>query len=203
MIKEAKNSFIIYVMSLSVLCASCSGGLSPKDYVHYIENPGNGLLVKEEVNGVNYELQYQPTDYCVMQEKRSFSVPGDEFAQLRKRFSGLEHYVLRIKSKDMDSLVNKMDDTAKYKKGITEYFDFGIQKDIKLIEGKDTVPCSICQADANTGISEYYTFSMGFPANHFEGDRYFVFMNKILKTGNVKLAITDKSMKSLPALKMM
>lgn len=198
-----KSSFLAYGIILSVLCASCSGGLSPKEYVHYIENPGNGLLIKGGVNGVKYELQYQPIDYCVMQEKRSFSVPDDEFAQLRKRFSGLEHYVLRIERKSMDSLVSKMNDTAKYKKGVTEYFDFGIQKDIKLIEGKDTVKCSICQVDANTAISQYYVFTLGFPANHFEGDRYFEFGNKILKTGDVKLAITDKSMKNLPALKMM
>lgn len=152
-------------------------------------------------------LQYEPVDYCVMLEERSFSIPKETFKTEYNRFKGLEHYVFRIEKSDMDSLVIKMKDTAKYKKGITEYFDFGIQKDIKLIKGADTIPCSICLCDANTGVSQYYTFSLGFydGSNRDESsqpDRTFMYNNKILHTGNVLLHIKGKDIKRIPDLKM-
>lgn len=187
------------------LLVSCSHGLLPADYVKYVESPTNGLKIKQEVNSVSYSLQYEPTDYCVMLEERSFSIPKETFEAEYNRFKGLEHYVFRIDKGGMDSLVNKMDDTAKYKKGITEYLDFAIQKDIKLIKGSDTIPCSICQCDANTGISPYYTFSLGFYNDNTSSeqpDRTLMYRNKILHTGTIALRIKGKDIKDLPGLNM-
>jgi len=160
-------------------------------------------------NGVGYTLQYEPTSYCVMLEKRSFSIPANEFKTEYERFKGLEHYTLRIEKSSMDSLVNKLGDTSKYKKAAAEYFDFRIRKDITLIEGSDTIPCSICEPDANTGMTQYYTFSLGFSNNNgqstqsdSQADRIILFNNKILHTGDVKLCIKEKDVKSIPELKM-
>ena len=182
----------------------------PAEYVKYVENPDNGLNLKQKVNGVIYTIQYEPTDYCVMLEERSFSVPEETFETERKRFKGLEHYIFRINKIGMDSLVAKLGDTAKYKKGVTEYLDFRIQKDIRLVKGSDTVTCSICQRDANTGISEYYTFSLGFyskqdevPVQEANADRTFLYNNKMLQTGNIMLRMRGKDIDHIPGLKML
>ncbi|HTA81450.1 MAG TPA: hypothetical protein VK783_00820 [Bacteroidia bacterium] len=198
-------SFIFLVAILT----SCKHGVTPSEYVKYVEKTENGLHIEKQFNGVGYTLQYEPVAYCVMLEERSFNIPEDVFKKEYDRFKGLEHYVLRINKTDMDSLINKLGDTSKYKKGITEYFDFRIQKDIKLIEGLDTIPCSICQADANSGISEYYTFSLGFSeknaelASAQEADRVIEYENKILHTGKISLVVTGKNIKNIPGLKIM
>jgi hypothetical protein len=192
-----------------VLVTSCNRSVPPAEYVHYIENPSNGLKINEAVNGVTYSLQYEPVNYCVMLEKRSFAIPSGEFKKEYERFKGLEHYTFRIEKSGMDSLVNKLGDTSKYKKSVQEYFDFWIQKDIKLVKGKDTIPCSICQIDANTGISQYYTFSIGFAGDENERqlgkeiDRIFLFDNKKLHTGNINLCVKGKDLEHVPELKMM
>ncbi|HXB11330.1 MAG TPA: hypothetical protein VNZ45_05045, partial [Bacteroidia bacterium] len=189
-----------------IIIVSCNKGVPPSEYVKYVENPKNGLKVKEDVNGVGYILQYEPVAYCVMLEKRSFTIPDDEFKKEYDRFKGLEHYTFRIDKTEMDSLVNKLGDTSKYKKGVAEYFDFWIQKDIKMVMGNDTIPCSICQPDANTGMSQYYTFSLGFSYKNdpeAQTDRHIVFNNKILHTGNITLCVKGKYVKSIPVLKMM
>lgn len=201
---------ILTSITVTISLVSCNKGVAPQEYVKYIENPGNGLKITEQVNGVGYSLQYEPAAYCVMLEKRSFSIPQDIFKKEYERFKGLEHYTFRIEKSSIDSLVNKLGDTSKYKKAVAEYFDFWIQKDIKMIEGSDTIPCSICQADANTGIMQYYTFSLGFsnrntqdvPLNE-QADRTILFNNKVLHTGNVKLDVKGKDVKSIPELKMM
>lgn len=160
------------------------------------------------MNGVTYSLQYEPVNYCVMLEERSFSIPKETFEAEYNRFKGLEHYIFRIDRASMDTLTNKISDTSKYKKAITDYFDFWLQKDIKLIKGTDTIPCSICQPDANTNISQYYTFSIGFyngdnrNTASDQADRTFLYNNKILHTGNVLLHIKGKDIKHIPGLKM-
>lgn len=197
---------IPFILSLLIFLAACSHKATPQEYVHYIEKNGNGLLVKQNYNGVDYSLQYQPADYCVMMEKRSFNIEEETFAILKKRFSGLEHYLLRINRTDMDNLVNKLGDSSRYKKSIATYLDFDIQKDIKLLAGKDTIPCSICVPDANSGITQYYTYSLGFSkviesASGEKEDRIILYKNKILNTGTVMLNVKYQDIEKIPALK--
>ncbi|HWY99323.1 MAG TPA: hypothetical protein VNY36_09565 [Bacteroidia bacterium] len=202
-----KNIIRYIFLFASIIIVSCDKTMPPSEYVKYVENPENGLKIKREVNGVGYILQYQPTEYCVMLEKRSFSIPLDIFKEEYNRFKGLEHYTLRIDKSAMDSLVDKLGDTSKYKKTITEYFDFKIQKDIKLIEGSDTIPCALCEVDA--GLTGSYTFSLGFPNKNNEpqsaqkSDKIILYQNKFLNTGNVILCVKGKDVKNIPALKMM
>jgi hypothetical protein len=207
MMKYRKYIYFSVLLSALILTA-CKKSVSPAEYVKYVEQPGKGLHIQKQFNGVEYSLQYEPTEYCVMLEKHSLSVPRDVFKEEYKRFKGLEHYTLRIDRAGMDSLVNKLGDTSKYKKSITEYFDFKIQKDIKLVKGQDTIPCSICQCDANTGNSRYYAFSLGFYSknNREESsadDRVIEFENKNLHTGKVNLVVSGNDIMDIPALKMM
>ena len=200
---------IPYIILFSAVMTSCSNKeVPPREYVRYVESPSNGLKIQQEVNGVRYELQYQPINYCVMLEKRSFSIPSEIFEQEHKRFEGLEHYSFRIDKTAMDNLVGKLGDSSKYKKSITQYFDFGIQKDIKLVEGNDTIPCGVCEIDA--GIANSYTFTLGFPNKNNESqtdrsqaDRYIIYENKILHTDKVALCVKGKDVKNVPGLKMM
>lgn len=201
--RKLYHYFILIAFMLGL--ASCSNReVPPAEYVHYVQNPANGLQVNQKVNGVSYTLQYEPVDYCVMLEKRSFSIPKEVFKQEYNRFKGLEHYTLKIDKEGTDKLMNVLSDTSAYKKSKTTYFDFAIQKDIKLIEGTDTIPCSICQLDANTGISPYYTYTLGF--YHKSGtagsaDRVVYFQSKPLNTGNVLLCVKNKAIKNIPGLK--
>lgn len=194
-----------FLISMAVLVSCTRHEAAPAEYVHYVENPGNGLKIEQEVNGVSYVLQYEPVDYCVMLEKRSFTIPKEIFNAEYNRFKGLEHYTLKIDKKGADKLMNALSDTSAYKKSETTYFDFAIQKDIKLIEGNDTIPCSICQQDANTSIAQYYTYTLGFYTGNPTGtgqDRMILLQNKILNTGKVMLCVKEKAIKNIPALKM-
>lgn len=195
------NTYIILVLGTLVI-SSCGRSLAPKDYVTYVQNPDNGLFVSSNVNGVKYTLQYQPTDYLVMLEEKSFSIPSEIFKAQYDRFKGMEHYVFHIDTKDMDALISKLKDTSKIKNSLTEYFDFRIQKDIKLLEGGDTIPCGIAQCESSMGMLPYYSFVIGFPNREYTGDREFLFSNKKIGTGEVKLVVKGQSIQNLPKLKM-
>lgn len=198
--KQKFPSYLFIVLAF-VLC-SCNRSLAPGEYVKYVENPENGLLVKGNANGIRYSLQYQPTEYLVMLQLKSFNIPPDQFNEQYSRFKGIEHYVLRIYKHDMDSLVSKATDSAKVRKGMTEYLDFGIQKDFKMVVGNDTIPCGISECESSMGMLPYYSFVLGFPIKEKAGDREFLYGNKMIGTGDVKLLIKEKSIRGIPKLKM-
>lgn len=191
----------IFLIGLFTLTA-CGSRLSPIDYVHYVENPDNGLLVSSKINGVKYTLQYQPIDYLVMLELKSFSIPPEIFKEQYDRFKGMEHYVFHVDTKDVESLILKSGDTSKNKNSLMEYFNFQVQKDIKLVEGSDTIPCGIAECESSMGMLPYYSLVIGFPNREYTGDREFLFTNKRIGTGEVKLLVKGQSIQNLPKLKM-
>ncbi|HTA26701.1 MAG TPA: hypothetical protein VK809_02855 [Bacteroidia bacterium] len=192
----------LFLFGASALSSCGKHELPPQEYVAYIQNSQNGLFVSTKANGVNYTLQYQPTDYLVMLQLKSFSIPAETFKEQYNRFKGIEHYVFHIDRKEWDSLVTKASDTSKVRKGMTEYLDFKIQKDIKLVEGDDTIPCGISECESSMGMLPYYSFVLGFNAKDYSGDRKFIYGNKMIGTGNIKLEITSSSIKKIPKLKM-
>lgn len=198
-----KQKILGYILLLCLgILASCSNTLKPKEYVSYVQNPENGLLTKATVNGVKYSLQYEPVDYVVMLELRSFSIPPVQFKEEYNRFKDLEHYVFHIDVKDMQALLSKASDTSKLQKDLMDYFNFSIGKNIKLIENGDTIPCGIAELESGMNMFPYYSFVIGFPTRNYEGDREFLFTNKNLGTGDVKLLIKGSDVKKTPKLKM-
>jgi hypothetical protein len=192
-----------YIFLLGALSlVSCNRTLSPVDYVHYVENPDNGLLVNSKVNGVDYTLQFQPTDYLVMLELKSFSIAPEVFKEQYNRFKGMEHYVFHIDTKEIEALIAKSKDTARKKNNLSDYFNFRAQKDIKLVEGGDTIPCGIAQCESSMGMLPYYSLVIGFLHKDYAGDREFIFNGKKIGTGEIKLLVKGESIKNLPKLKM-
>ncbi len=173
------------------------------DYVRYVEDSKNGLLVSlQNINNIRYTLQYQPADYLVFEELKSVSVSSEDFKTQYKRFKGLEHYVFKINRRAFDSLAEQKNDTSKTKKRLNDYFDFNIQKDIKLVNGNDTISCSISQCESSFGMTPYYTFVVGFENKTIEGDRTFYFNGKKIGVGDVKLEVSGRSIDKIPELNM-
>jgi hypothetical protein len=198
---KPRNIYILFAFGTILLTSCGRGKVGPQEYVYYVQDEKNGLLVQGNYSGVRYSLQYQPTDYLVFAEERNFNIPTDEFNQQYNRFKGLEHYNFHIYRKDIDSLISKA--SGDVKKNKVNYLDFGIRKDIKLVEGNDTLPCSICESESDGGIYPYYSFVIGFPHKEYQGDRQFLFDGKIIGTGAVKLLVTRASIQNIPDLKTM
>ncbi len=189
----------MFYLGVMVIASCNSGKLTPLEYVHYVQDPSHGLLIKQKIDGVRYDLQYQPVSYLVMLEMQNFYIPQDTFQYQYNRFKGLEHYNLHIYRSDIDSLLKK----SKNNISKVEYFDFGIKKDIKLIEGNDTVPCAICECESDGGIYPFYSFTIGFPNKNYKGDRQFLFKGNHIGTEDIKLLVSGSSIKSIPELKTM
>jgi hypothetical protein len=205
------KTYCILFLGIALLSSCGRSSLNPVEYVQYVQDEKNGLSIQENINGIKFGLQYQPTDYLVFSEAGSFDIPSETFKQEYDRFKGLEHYNFHIDRKKLDSLFTSQkanstrssQPTSQYSSSKTEYIDFGIKKDIKLIEDNDTLACSICECESDGGIHPYYSFIIGFPKKVFSGDRAFLFNGNLIHAGEVKLLVSGSSIKNIPSVKML
>ena len=194
----------LFLAILILFSASCSHTLKPVEYVHYVEDVKNGLHPIQEKQPYVFSLQYKPLDYVALEELRQAEVSSEELKKEIKSFGAMQYFTFRISTTDStkDALkVNKASDKESTER--QNYFDFYIQRDLKLIEGSDTLPCRLCHCVRGNGLTPYNDFVLAFdhPKKVVNGDLTFIYEDKILKTGTVTFLIAQSSINHIPQLK--
>lgn len=189
-------------------CIKLPKELVPRDYAKWIENTNNGLRIEKEIGDYIFDIQYKPLDYAALLEIKKDSVSKQEIEKIKKEMEGLQYYTLKISAKNFsgDILKYKLNDMGNYSKRV-EYFSFGMQNDLKIIEQGDTLPCTLHHFERSYGLSPYITFDLGFQdkdekKEKKESDEKIVYYNdSILGIGPIKIAFKNKDIQNIPRLK--
>lgn len=134
-------------------------------------DPENGLVQQTDTKRLNIVMQYLPSVYQVWQDIRfgaAYTVAQAD--SVKKQYDAFYYFRLLIRS---NSLKGKH----------SNYFNYGIRKELSLIRAKDTIPCSICEriVNGNTSLKEYL---IAFPRSKNElGNGRFKTSLNILYTG--------------------
>jgi len=199
-----KHILYFYFICLIFFVCSCEHQeLKPLDYVQYIENPKNGLHPTIEKIPFVFSLQYKPLDYVALEELRQPNVTYNQLKEEKKSFGNMQYFTLRISTTDSTNDVLKTGTSSKedYSKR-QNYFDFNIQRDLKLIEYGDTLPCRLCHCIRSYGLAPYSDFVLAFDGQlKDDGDIKFIYEDKMLKTGLVTFVITQNSITNIPKIK--
>lgn len=192
--------YFVY-LSLCISLYSCSGSLKPNDYVQYVRDPINGLVVNKVVNGLNLELQYEPDDYLALKELRGAILKEENFRKVKERFQDYIYFKTEIYSADGE-LFKGSDSIS------TQEFDsqlkFHFNEYAFLIDRKDTLKCLMSQYDNTGEVGDRYSFQMIFEKKELLSDSIiFLFHDVLNKTGlqEFKVSISTKAIKSVPDLK--
>jgi hypothetical protein len=199
-----RQKLYLFLLSLTVILDSCSHTLKPIDYVHYVEDPKNGLHPSHVQQPFLFSLQYKPLDYVALQEIRQLQVSEGQLEDEKRSFGTLQYFTFRISSTDSTKDVLNVQTTSdKDYSQRQNYFDFYLQRDIKLIENGDTLPCRLFHCVRSYGLTPYSDFVLGFdnPKDKRGSDIKFVYEDKILKSGTISFLITQNSMKHIPQIK--
>lgn len=174
--------------------------LDTADYITWIENPDNGLVVNKDMNGLVFSLQYKPYEYEVMlQEKRALQ--GDEMHAIIDSISDMQYYTFRIATESGTDVQRYLahDDQEYYAR--LEYFSLQMQNDIALIDGNDTLPCLMFHYERTYGIDPRATFVMAFNAKQKSTDsKTLLFTDRVFGSGPVLLTIESSSLQQIPQL---
>jgi hypothetical protein len=209
------NSLLIFTgifISLS-LSRSCSGtrlSLKPVEYVQWIENTDNGLLVKKVLNKYTFELQYKSLDYVVLKDNFGKIFTGKEIKESESEIEDMQYFTFRISDEKGGDLLRDDITAVDQFSSRLAYFSNGMQKDMKLIENDDTLSCLLFHFERTYGVDPRSTFVLGFPLGKKDGkggapaeaDKVFLFDDHELGVGSVYITVTASKINEVPFLKL-
>ena len=187
------------------------GTIEVAEYMQWIENEDNGLRVSKTVGNFEFNLQYKPLEYIVLLDKRKEEVSEEELNEGKREFEGLEYYTLSIGSNDKQTgmLKTKLNRSQSHDDRIA-YFSYEMQKDLSLIVGVDTLPCTLFHFERTYSLKSNNNFVLAFEipdklksASQSKAlNRTLIYNDRALNTGSVKLKIAGEDLNNIPKLKM-
>ncbi|HXB13984.1 MAG TPA: hypothetical protein VNZ45_18485 [Bacteroidia bacterium] len=174
--------------------------LKPVEYVAWVENEQHGLRKEKTIDDLVYTAQYRPCGYVICEEERKEDLPDSLVKQKMKELDGMQYISLKIglKSAQGELLKYKLSSTKEYQERVN-YFSFGMQKDIQLIQGGDTLQCALFHFERIYDVAPNGTFLLGFPiGKHPDYDRTLILFDHGFGKGIVKFFFDARDIKNLP-----
>lgn len=184
----------ILIISL-VSCSSKPSELSLKEFVNYVNDEENGLKSIREINGINYSLTFIPItlrNYTLKGDLNNLNTSNDMFFSLKVSLKN---------NKDVMKLDTYLPGQYHYR---LQYLNSEIQKDFSLINGQDTLKCSLANFEYFEGISSFVTINISIPQvsiKKMSEELVFVYNDKLWNSGSLKFLFYKEDLINLPTIK--
>lgn len=192
--------------SFSFLCimvlflAACSGGLERKEYVAWVHDSENGLHVKKEHGNYIFDLQFQPTEYVLLQRIGDTS-DTSQYRSARKEIETTQYYTLTVSIADQKTdFINYQVHDMSEKQRKLYYFSYQFQNDIRLEENGQELPCVLFHFERPVDLRPARTFVLGFE-NPFTASKESTLVITSGQFGSIPIRI-KVSKENIPTLKL-
>ena len=186
---------------------SCSKStLQPSDFVQWVKNEENGLFKEKSVQAINVAAQYKPIEYVIANEMRTNDIQKKDFDKRKEELEGLQYFdiQLSINQPNYDitnyNVFNEQDKDERLK-----YLSFGLQNDIHLVDGHDTLSCLLYHFERSYDVKPHRTFVVAFENKEEtkkQQDKIVVVDSPIFGTGPIKLKFRREDLGQLPSMKL-
>ena len=190
-----------------ILLLGCnSGHLITGDLISWVEDEGNGLRVTKQISNYKFQLQYKLLEYIIAQEILNKNLTREEIEARMEEKKDMQYLTLRIGSADERTsiLETNLTDRQEYYERL-DYFAFQMKKDLILVDGTDTLGCSLYHFERTYNLTPFNNIVLGFanPGYLKEAkDKTLIYKDNILDIGAVKLTIKASSLEDMPKLKL-
>lgn len=197
---------LLSLFFLFFLLGSCGKEtLLPSDYIVWVNNEDNGLVKKKTIVPLEVEALYKPLDYIIANEQRTNAIDKVAYEARKKALEGLQYYTIKlgITGGKLDVTNYEVSDNGQQQERLN-YLSFAMQKDIKLVEGMDTLPCVLYHFERSYDIAAYRTFVLAFEKKETNKttDKTLILDLPYFKTGPVKLNYKIADLEAIPNLKL-
>jgi len=195
--------FLIYIGAFFVLNSCTKKFDTPKELSEYLQDEDNDYCYKKTVVGVDYALQYRPTDLLVKQEL-SDKYTDKQVAELRKKYSKYLYFNLSMSKNNQEILNGVARNKAKFGQMVND-LAFGMDQKVHLYTAeKDTLAMTDFIYPRMFGMSNSTSIMIVYPRDEeYMSETYlnFVIEDLGLDTGDIKFKINTKALRNEPQLK--
>lgn len=185
-----------------IVFSNCESDLASKEYLQWVESPKNGLKKVKTIKPYFFSVQYKPLEYIIAQEARKETVDTDFFNQ-RKSDLGDEMLYFNLQigpASGQTTVLQEVVDTEEEYNRVISYLSFEMQNDLYLLDGLDTIKCSLFHFARDFDLTPNLDFALGFEKRKNK-KLTFVYDDKIFNTATVKIAYSEKDLITSPKLK--
>lgn len=196
-----KNSLLSLMLIL--IFSSCSKTFDTQEEMNdYIQDEDNGYNYQKTIVGVDYVLQYRPTDLLVKQELGDENDPT-QVDKLRQKYNKYLYFNLSMSKNNQELLNGVARDKVKFGQMVNE-LAFGMEEKVHLYtRDKDTIAMADFIYPRMYGMSNSTSIMIVYPREikFLNQDHLnFVIQDLGLDTGDVKFKLNTKALKNEPQL---
>jgi hypothetical protein len=175
--------------------------LRPEQYVTWIQQGSNGLKKEKTINDIIYSAQYKPLPYIICEEERTAQIADSTLRKKTNQLGDMQYYNFKIELKEAQTELIKygISTTTDYAARVN-YFSFDMQRDIKLVQGGDTLPCLLYHYERVYNTGNFGMFSLGFAKGKALNDRTLIFFDHGFNKGIIKFFFAGTDIKNQPQL---
>jgi hypothetical protein len=211
------KSFLYISLSVVFLFISCQGNVSntkkeykastialeKEDYITWCQNKENPLQKKKEIEDITFSLKYKPAEFVACMEQASGKADTNNLKVNVAELDGLDYYDFKIQitSGQGELLKYKVESSSDYINRVN-YFAFDMEKDIKIVDGKDTLSCALFHFERAYDVIPYATFVLAFPKSKSPvSEKTFIYQDRVFNKGVIKFTYTLEDLSQIPKLK--
>jgi hypothetical protein len=195
-----KNSLLLLLLTIVSSCSKTFD--TPEEITAYITDEDHDYNYKKTVNGVDYVLQYRPTDLLVQQEL-SEKYTTEEVEKLRAKYSKYLYFNLSMSKNNQELLNGLARDKQKFGQMVND-LAFGMDEKVHLYTPqKDTLVIADFIYPRMYGMTNATVIMLVYPRDkkYMETDYLnFAIEDLGLDTGEIKFKINTQAMQQEPHL---
>jgi hypothetical protein len=150
------------ILLIAFLLSGCNTRLNHEDYVKWVRDYRNDLHVQSLVADYVVDLQYQPSEYVLLQRGISDMPEADRAGELNK-LADIQYYILTISTRAGADLVSNGSSSVAETQQRQYYLSYEFQNDITLEEADGKVlPCVLYHYERPRGEGGGRTIVLGF-----------------------------------------
>jgi hypothetical protein len=191
--------------AITIFAQTPPAPLSPTEYIQWVNDPENNLVVRKELNGIWYELKYTPIDLLALRQlQNERRLTPEAFTAAKALLENAQYYTLSIGTTSGIDILKAGTRTDEDRTQRLEYFSSKMQKDILLVEGIDTMRCSMYQFENLNGLVTHSNFMLAFPERQSRKrsfpDKTFLLFDILFANGLVSMEINGADIRNIPNL---
>ena len=174
-----------------------------KDYMQWMQDPKNGFHKVKPMDDIEFVVQYKTPEFIICREERKETLSDSLVKRKQQELQGVHYFDLKIQliNGEGELLKHQLANKEAYENRV-RYFAFEMQKDIQLVDGKDTLPCLLYHFERTYDVAPFCTILLGFNENkkNIHKPKTLLVYDKIFNKGLQKFTFKENKLQTLPKL---
>ena len=175
--------------------------MTVQEFLTWCGDKNNKFNKSKDIADIRFNLSYLPTPCMAFLELRTESYDFPKFQEACNHYSDMTYFNFQLEVIDGSGelLKYKLQSPAQYDERV-KYTSFEMQKDIYLVQGKDTLLPGLFQFERIFEVAPYSKIMLAFDNKKFNKDREFtiIYNDKLFEKGFVKFNYKNKQLINLP-----